>query len=1112
MPNTPLVLLPGDGDVKFRYGDKGNAFSVPENNVSLRNALRSISAGRDARPSASTPSIYRRPIDFFNILNADDGLAAGERRSELCKIFTRQWRDIITLLALNAKRTDLNIRFKEIFTGQALAKSSFLRICDSDNVQAHLPTDGLFNGMTWRGMCAVILKYNKAAQTGDRYTPQTVIAGTSPVTLFFPVEDFDAILAWNSLSTEGKSLGESLSLDEKKYVFDWIQQLVYQVEDFEVKANAVLKRLVKEYADELAGALGNAGAGQGWNAAQKRHMNPARFEYNQTFIGTDSFNAHENDFLRFTVRDITNVDPLNVPDPNENRQSLDGRRNVNLESEQEALQRAESDYKEMFTALALNSLRNLGIKSNGYGFYYSDTGKYLAVNSNGEIRPSTEQASDVLRKSAAASAVAPFEWRCVIQYLDRLLTRLNGVGEIGEETRRSITEIRKEIIEANAREADVVPWPENRFTGNPGACNPQLEPYNFTVNRYTAPFFEDTMGYMDGDSESRGFGVINDWFNMLQLIALKDIRSGINITHETMTDPAGQWVSGRTLSPFCEFVNRDMLNRAIKLNGWQAAATCADTVFCVTDNGPVQAAIEGFWTDRETEHNCPALKTVAVGPWRLFEFEILLLIKYYGAFAEHLKAKLDRYKKEEIAADVTDGQAIINLVTHRRERLEESVGNADMSWLDECYPFDSSEFIRQQNEYTRGTPLELFFASVEDGLYEDTLVPYIYDTEVRRLVRGIKNFGGKKGDLGDVVGGRVGEYKVATLLPFKESAYERMYRYHESHTNQRKDTSTTAYYGLDYVEAYYWKHGDTGVYDVICKPLDEDCPMIKRYFSKDEGSTVYLSRDKKEPFSASSSLVPSVSVWPDVEIEGWNEYNASVFQFGNLGEAARFKEFDQSESILGHIVFPEFIKGDRYRQRDNYVKARYNRFEKDYYVDVAFTSHKLAKYPRVLGYNIDGVKGCIFARPFSVKNQDISHYISRDDLINSAVIGLDFGTTNSTAFFVRGIETGEERVFHDPEATPEPFDMLYAESNYLTNSRKDERYGEDIAEVIASQRRWYYDPIRPGYFTYRPTLLAAYQTRPQLALGDGPFMHSNIYPLSGYEISKFESSVFNKDD
>jgi|GEM_PF-5206498 len=1057
------------------YVNGKNSFGAPDNGMNLLVSLRDISVVDDGKPPASTPSVFRRPIDFYNVITLSSAWP------ELSQSFIGQWRKLVAMLALNELRA-FNINFEKIPLDNPPATSTFLQTCASDIV---LPQDSAeqFGNMTWKKSCYVIILDYAVADLLMTQKEQCVIGATTPKTLFFPVEDFDAILEAKGIRLALNTLTE----EEQKCVLDWLIQFKVSNADSMRTVNITLKNMLDAFIIELQTLLGPQLSVSGWDPGYASYQ----FGYNSRFA-TGAFDLGVNsvgdgvEAFNFSVK-------KSVP---------------------------EKEWRVLFTALALNDLKKLGLRLAGDKFV-DKSSRVVAKWVNYCVIAPVEDAethSYLLNNSIGdLTALTTFENYCVWQYLTKLAVSFDTATPMQLRTYISNHLL---VLETALSQANVNPaaWESNRFKVRSAASDdPAMMAFNFTVNAYVAPFFED----YDGKQNQNAYGgpIAKKWFELLYIVALQNLRN-INVQYSN-TPPVNMFnINASNDSPLCSFsAGTGYMARSILMNGTGVAITSCDTLFEIIGEAQAADVIDNIYESFIVPGNDVLKRGMrGVGNGYLFEHEIVLLIQYLRKVRTLITPN---------GGTITPGRdvgIIDGMIADEINRLAGLIPHVRTPEVIDIERFYSiPDFVADMNSTTR-----FFYGCIEDNLFERTLI--LYDADLGDMVKRIKNHGGRAGDLGVVYMEQDGSFvpnNKGSILPFIEPACEKMYHANVPSRNINDAAfKTTLWYGLDYVETYTWAGLLNGkqvdVYDVYCKDTSTAIPFVKRfYYAKDDAvlNSVCV-RD-----SGAINIIPSVTVWPDVEIECWNEYYVNVV---NLGEGYASTE---------NVSLPEFLQPTRlgrYGLKNKVNDIHYVANNEENSVDISFTSYTTKTYPRMLRFKLDGENnasygGCIFTRAVSTDvmadgtlTEDVDSYISDASLMSgaqykTALVGVDFGTTNSTAYFASGYagSASSDSVAIDPTSTPTPLSMLSIESNFLTIPRNLNAadMAREITEVLVSQRRWIYDSNNLDSFSSFTSTLALYaRAEGGRDLGSGPFVTSNIYRMGGSEIANYDKSIMKNTE
>jgi len=1072
-----LLLLPNLDDNDSKVQLNPGVFGPPLDNIPLLDELVKIKIsdeGRSVRPF-STPSVYRRALDLYSAVN-NPGEWPG-----VSEVFTKQWRKMVALLALSATYS-MNIKFQKVDLTNPPVDSAFLQICSS-TLMLPLNKDA-FDGMDWTSSCYnIILDYKPPAI--EQTDGQLVLGATSPSTLFFPSEDFEDVIDKHHKKNFDI---DHLEDEDLSCVYDWVLWLRIQKDSSpHINDTTVLKTLIDGFLSDLLVRITKT------KPLEVAMRLPSDKRYPGWVVEGNKPVIPKSGIVGRFKEDAFTPEGGSVGN---------GVEMFNFSVKQE---RDAKEWRALFIGLALNDIKNYKITRAANEFIVASDGGIkciAAFHEDAWIVPGLGIATNLgIEVSNHEFVLNHFEWLCVYQYLTRLemsilLPKNALLGQHINEFKTYIKDKKlmphiaktsTEVWVEGASGAEVLEWEDNRFTGGNAAAT-GLDAFDFAIHKHNAPFFED-IPYLgvDGAGDARK-EITRPWFNVLAFIAFKDIRH-LPVKYEdiisTMTLPAGL-VSTKRSSPLYSNHSSYML-QGVFLNGDMIAASTADTLFAVvTDNEPrMQDAFYnlltreryprgGFGTKNMHSRTLERKSRGTPNPdfvvdSALYDFEVVLFAKWLEALILGLSTRNGADVKIE---DKRDKRLLTELIHDKKRELLSNIGIDNTAAVDFSPYFDASETCFA---YETSSTLKYFYGAIKNNLFLDRLVMYAGDDQLECEIENHEKDGASHTILGGIytcINEKLEQEEIGgggAILPFTEAACKHMY---QSTDNRNPGDPTSMWYGLGFVEVYRGLYENRKVHEVsVLSKSNNTFPMIKQY----------AVGDNIESANAIEDILPAVAIWPDVEIEGWKNYAVSIIGTADNCDNVQFPSFimrinnGPAPLEIGTLAVANF-RDDR---------------QETVYVTPEFKTFTVQQYPRMLDVHYNGrLSGCLFVQPRWLKADGTageSYFPSGSETVD---VGIDFGTTNSVAY-IKGL--GD---------TPEPFDLSLVESNYVT-TKFAEGFDIELPASIASQRRWIFDSdlgdaAARGYFS--STLMCFNNGLVPL-----PFIHANIYRISGLEIGNFSN-------
>jgi len=1054
--------------------------------VDLISQLAHMKISEDEREAIpfSTPSIYRRALDIYSALKKPDEWPS------LSKIFTQQWRNMITLLALNTAY-ELNIKFQKVNLPDKDKKgvSAFLNTCASSLV---LPAAGSsFGKMRWLTSCYNIILDYKTPGIG-KTDGQYVLGATSPYTLFFPSANFDKI--FEKAQEKKVKSADKLEGDDLVCVYDWLLWFAKQNKAALTSA-PVLNGLVNSFISELLVSITRS------SSLEEAENLPAETRYK-------GWNVDNNNPTKPTHGEDSRFH-MNAFTPPKGAVT-DGVETFNFSVKPHVHRR---EWRALFVGLALNDLKGYGIVRKNdelvikNGHDNKRIAKYVDV---AWIVPDVDIVATIgmgaeakvdLSTNEYTFTLNHFEWLCVYQYLARL-SKSEFVMQNNELVVKHINDFKDEILSKELLPyqkttgkdvwyaGDILVWEDNRFTG--GNLHAQdLAAFDFSIHKYNAPFFEDK-SY--GDAKNFGVyrkAVLRDWFNVLTLIAFKDIRR-IPIHHVSAKDILSTTkgiVSESGISPLYNNSSANYELKAVSLDKEIIAISNADTLFTVMPEGKkvMQNVFYGFHTrvrhprrgmgtknmesyatTRGTKDN-PNAEFIVDNV--LYDYEIVLFAQWLDSITATLTAKTG-------VRDGRDKQIITDMIKGKIKELMMQVGFEQQADFNFSPYFEASgKCFDNESEST----LKFFYGSISDNLFLNRLVMYGGDEQMECEITNHNKDGGQSTILGGLYDYADRQLRRTStggiILPFTARACEHMYTLSE---DRKPDDATSMWYGLGFVEAYTGIYDDKEIYELSIMAHsvngEHSLPMIKQYSSANVVSV-----------NAIDDILPSVAIWPDVEIANWSRYAVSII--------------NTVESNYDNVSFPAFITHEMEGPKPLQVGTLsvYNaELGGSTAITPQFKTYHVLNYPRMLEVHYKSFHaGCIFVMPRWRKadgEEGASYFEAGNDEV---IIGLDFGTTNTSA------------TIKLLNGTNKPFDLHMVESNFVTTEVPwSLGFPSEMSSSLASQRRWNIEreTISRTGTTFAQQERAVFNSMLIVyneTLNPSPFLHSNIYRFCGPEIGNF---------
>lgn len=1034
----------------------------------------------------SMPAVYKQPLTCLSYLHSNKNSPA------MSAGIIQDWRALITFIALNHMnsynlhfhKVDLKeianwIKIKRELKSEGLVEKDGFKLEDINKklekvneflrlVALTIPDDEpvYFEKTNWNEFYIIYYDYRPV----QLYNTNNVIGMLSPSTVVCPVEsadfrnlvkgikggekiefvDYDNEFA-KAYEKDEKVFGENcdrffakqfigFSRTELKAVLEWIR-----ITRQNCASGSVANRLFSDFETLLKGMYTDVSFSTQWS------YSGSCFTYN-AFIEKDEISQSGFAELNFSAKAV----PL------------------------------QREWNAMFVLFALQKLKRLKLSEMDSKIgYYNDKTEFVPLIFESKYTLA-EPVSDIIQKLPPDFPIkfipsqnepeeyeydvfTEFELECVIQWLSKLLDKPEAQesGQLSAYINDFIVTLKAKAYKTTVETLtpkNYKPWSPNRFIPDcMKITSSALKPFDFCVNERIAPFYEDFRG--EGGDGNKVYGnmhvnVKEQWFRLLRVLTLRDLNSiktdfikADNLSEESSTF----------------YKSNNYVKHAIRLKGREVAVTSMGMIFEVTNSELFDA--KQYKSDDSKR------------------FENLL-------FAHKLEELLAELKKDEqtIKKDDDDFKVIEKYISEETAELRKKIYpkpkrdtfEEDIEVIKKYFPLVTDESASPAFRYIASYIRDDFFA--KKLLYRRSMESLNLET-LDGKGDSIYAFRALDFDGNEVSLKKGMNENGSFLIPLSNHAANEITKAMAEQDSKSIDPDQTdvGRYGINSVKGYDVEDPDDPEAEYIVKIKLEgiDFEFVKAYNVGLDSIRLDLTD------------IPDILVWPNVEIQNWKAYFLSSVTSSSNSKNVTVELTDE---VL-----------DKYKLRDNYgvsgkgktVKVKVTNLPPNNSVTLNIKATHITTFPHLVKITADGESGYLFIPSRnSTNDKDPSEdksYLNTNQYTEET-IGIDFGTTNTTAWIYDG-EHGE----FDAKLTNSAsvVNRLICSNPVVHGVAALHSTGMMLYEAGIDRETKNTDPIISSTFL-------KYSHDNEGELGH-PFLHGNIYRLDGEEVSSKEGILENRN-